>query len=97
MVIVLKGAHILELTFWLFLLHQGPSKRHWFHSWEFRVWYLGRSFNSSSHQAIHYVELVGSMIAILGMPLAVLIRRREPETVRYVFYNIPLSDRILVQ
>ncbi|TFK25709.1 hypothetical protein FA15DRAFT_668226 [Coprinopsis marcescibilis] len=33
--------HLEELTFWLFLLHQGPGKRDWFHSWEFRTWYTG--------------------------------------------------------
>ncbi|KAJ7099345.1 hypothetical protein B0H15DRAFT_543602 [Mycena belliarum] len=33
--------HLEELTFWLFLLHQGPKKREWFHSWEFRVWRSG--------------------------------------------------------
>ncbi|KAF9012604.1 hypothetical protein BDQ17DRAFT_1344242 [Cyathus striatus] len=33
--------HLEELTFWLFLLHQGPGKREWFQSWEFRAWYLG--------------------------------------------------------
>ncbi|KAF9463534.1 hypothetical protein BDZ94DRAFT_1297750 [Collybia nuda] len=33
--------HLEELTFWLFLLHQGPGKREWFQSWEFRTWYLG--------------------------------------------------------
>lgn len=35
---------LLELTFWLFLLHQGPGKDDWFHSWEFRTWYLGTQF-----------------------------------------------------
>ncbi|KAJ3995292.1 hypothetical protein F5050DRAFT_1548908, partial [Lentinula boryana] len=49
--------HLEELTFWMFLLHQGPHKRDWFKSWEFRVWYLG------------------SVIAILGMPLTVIIKR----------------------
>jgi hypothetical protein len=33
--------HLEELTFWLFLLHQGPSQRQWFRSWEFRMWYFG--------------------------------------------------------
>ncbi|KAL1687882.1 hypothetical protein GGG16DRAFT_116527 [Schizophyllum commune] len=33
--------HLEELMFWLFLLHQGPRKRDWFHSWEFRIWSLG--------------------------------------------------------
>ncbi|KIY69797.1 hypothetical protein CYLTODRAFT_212928 [Cylindrobasidium torrendii FP15055 ss-10] len=51
--------HLEELTFWLFLLHQGPGKRDWFESWEFRVWYLG------------------SMFAILGMPLIALIKRND--------------------
>ncbi|KAJ7195510.1 hypothetical protein GGX14DRAFT_676855 [Mycena pura] len=54
--------HLEELTFWLFLLHQGPRKREWFHSWEFRAWYLG------------------SMVAILGMPLTTLLKRHNIET-----------------
>ncbi|KAJ7496601.1 hypothetical protein FB451DRAFT_199000 [Mycena latifolia] len=54
--------HLEELTFWLFLLHQGPKKREWFHSWEFRIWRLG------------------SVIAILGMPLTTLIKRHNIET-----------------
>lgn len=33
--------HLEELAFWLFLLHQGPGKHDWFHSWEFRAWSLG--------------------------------------------------------
>ncbi|KAH7928722.1 hypothetical protein BV22DRAFT_1058470 [Leucogyrophana mollusca] len=33
--------HLEELTFWLFLLHQGPKTRLWFDSWEFRLWLLG--------------------------------------------------------
>ncbi|KAF8234414.1 hypothetical protein L208DRAFT_1359668, partial [Tricholoma matsutake] len=33
--------HLEELAFWLFLLHQGPSKRDWFHSWEYRAWCIG--------------------------------------------------------
>ncbi|KAF9075491.1 hypothetical protein BDP27DRAFT_1315132 [Rhodocollybia butyracea] len=51
--------HLEELTFWLFLLHQGPHKRDWFKSCEFRVWYIG------------------SVIAILGMPLTVIIKRSD--------------------
>ncbi|KAJ7125397.1 hypothetical protein C8R44DRAFT_840424 [Mycena epipterygia] len=54
--------HLEELTFWLFLLHQGPRKREWFHCWEFRTWYLG------------------SLLAILGMPLTTLIKRHNIET-----------------
>ncbi|KIK60853.1 hypothetical protein GYMLUDRAFT_167112, partial [Collybiopsis luxurians FD-317 M1] len=51
--------HLEELTFWLFLLNQGPAKRDWFKSWEFRVWYLG------------------SVIALIGMPLTVIIKRAD--------------------
>ncbi|KIM82405.1 hypothetical protein PILCRDRAFT_461398 [Piloderma croceum F 1598] len=51
--------HLEELTFWLFMLHQGPKKRDWFESWEVKVWYMG------------------SIVAILGMPLTVLITREE--------------------
>lgn len=51
--------HLEELTFWLFLLHQGPSKRDWFHSWEFRAWSMG------------------SVVAILGMPIAVIVQRHD--------------------
>ncbi|KAF7350899.1 hypothetical protein MSAN_01652000 [Mycena sanguinolenta] len=54
--------HLEELTFWLFLLHQGPRKREWFHCWEFRAWYIG------------------SMIAVLGMPLTTLMKRHDLET-----------------
>ncbi|KAJ7799965.1 hypothetical protein B0H14DRAFT_1698626 [Mycena olivaceomarginata] len=54
--------HLEELTFWLFLLHQGPRKREWFHCWEFRTWYLG------------------SLAAVLGMPLTTLMKRHNLET-----------------
>ncbi|KAJ7072904.1 hypothetical protein C8F01DRAFT_1105651 [Mycena amicta] len=54
--------HLEELTFWVFLLHQGPKKREWFSSWEFRAWYIG------------------SMIAIMGMPLTALLKRHHLET-----------------
>lgn len=54
--------HLEELTFWLFLLHQGPGKRDWFHSWEFRIWYLG------------------SIAAILGMPLTTILARHQIDT-----------------
>ncbi|KAF9453515.1 hypothetical protein P691DRAFT_658159 [Macrolepiota fuliginosa MF-IS2] len=35
--------HLEELTFWLFLLHQGPGKRGWFYSWEFRACWIAGS------------------------------------------------------
>ncbi|CDO76746.1 hypothetical protein BN946_scf184813.g16 [Trametes cinnabarina] len=33
--------HLEELAFWLYLLHQNPSKEAWFNSWEYRLWYMG--------------------------------------------------------
>lgn len=36
-------SHLEELTFWLFLLHQGPSQRDWFSSLEFKTWAAGAS------------------------------------------------------
>ncbi|KAJ3567348.1 hypothetical protein NP233_g6419 [Leucocoprinus birnbaumii] len=60
--------HLEELTFWLFLLHQGPGKREWFHSWEFRTW------------------CIGSVVAVLGMPLTTLVTRQTIETCQvYIF------------
>ena len=32
-----------ELAFWFFLIDQGPDKRDWFTSWEYRIWSLGPS------------------------------------------------------
>jgi len=53
--------HLEELTFWLFLLHQGQRQRQWFRSWEFRTWYIG------------------SMVAVLGMPLTTTVTRSDPD------------------
>ncbi|PFH52194.1 hypothetical protein AMATHDRAFT_190166 [Amanita thiersii Skay4041] len=60
--------HLEELTFWFFLINQGPSQRQWFYSWEFRLWYLG------------------SMLAIIGLPLTTLITRHQIDTSQaYIF------------
>ncbi|KDR75588.1 hypothetical protein GALMADRAFT_248075 [Galerina marginata CBS 339.88] len=56
--------HLEELAFWLFLLHQGPGKRDWFDSLEFRGWYMG------------------SIIAIIGMPLTTLVKRGDIDTLQ---------------
>ncbi|KAF9647726.1 hypothetical protein BDM02DRAFT_3067110, partial [Thelephora ganbajun] len=39
----LEGKHPLftQLTFWLFMLNQGPGKSQWFSSYEYKVWFLG--------------------------------------------------------
>lgn len=33
--------HLEELTFWLFMLNQGPGKSQWFSSYEYKVWFFG--------------------------------------------------------
>ncbi|KZT27140.1 hypothetical protein NEOLEDRAFT_1240446 [Neolentinus lepideus HHB14362 ss-1] len=54
--------HLEELSFWIFLLRQGPARRDWFTSSEFRAWYLG------------------SVAAIIGLPLVTLVSRTNLET-----------------
>lgn len=73
-----------ELSFWLFLLNQGPGKRDWFDSWEFRIWYLGKILPSLTwvSYSAPLICNIGSIIAVLGMPLTTLVSRNEIETVR---------------
>jgi len=49
-----------ELAFWLFLLDQGPEKREWFTSWEYRLWSICPSllFCLSIQQTIERVSPV---------------------------------------
>ncbi|TFK50744.1 hypothetical protein OE88DRAFT_1645045 [Heliocybe sulcata] len=49
--------HLEELSFWVFLLRQGPARRDWFSSAEFRIWYLARK-NLETCQA--WIFLAGS-------------------------------------
>lgn len=80
-----------ELTFWLFLLHQGPGKREWFYSWEFRTWYIGSSLFDTTQLSTTECD-VGSIIAVLGMPLTTLITRKTLETVQLQLVACVLSD-----
>ena len=77
-----KGART-ELAFWLFLLHQGPEKRDWFNSWEYKSWSLGtHPFDFFFLSAQFSLSLSGSMLAVIGMPLTAVVSRGEVERVR---------------
>ncbi|KAH8832948.1 hypothetical protein DL96DRAFT_1584041 [Flagelloscypha sp. PMI_526] len=63
--------HLEELTFWLYLMHQGPRKRDWFHSWEFRAWYIGcmtafLSLFATTVIARHDLETCAAWIFVVG-------------------------------
>lgn len=80
-----------ELTFWLFMLHQGPKKRDWFGSWEVRVWYIGEC--AQWNEILPHVltdffsfHIAGSLIAVLGMPLTAFITRNTLMQVRLKLY-----------
>lgn len=88
--------HWEELTFWLFLLHQGPKTRLWFDSWEFRVWLLGTVVAGlgmplttlisrrqlDTCQA--WIFLVGSSASTMTTLLFLYVLARFPEFIRKV-------------
>lgn len=88
--------HWEELTFWLFLLHQGPRTRLWFDSWEFRVWLLGTVVAGlgmplttliarrqlDTCQA--WIFLVGSSASMTTTLLFLYVLARFPEFIRRV-------------
>ncbi|KAF6761188.1 hypothetical protein DFP72DRAFT_880367, partial [Ephemerocybe angulata] len=88
--------HLEELTFWLFLLHQGPGKRDWFHCWEFRTWYLGSSIAVlgmpitaliTRHQVqttLAYIFLVGSSAGTVTTICFLYVIFRFPAFLEYV-------------
>ncbi|OAX34468.1 hypothetical protein K503DRAFT_724432 [Rhizopogon vinicolor AM-OR11-026] len=88
--------HWEELTFWLFLLHQGPKMRRWFDSWEFRVWLLGTVVAGlgmplttliSRHQldmCQAWIFLVGSSASTATTLLFLYVLVRFPQFIRRV-------------
>ncbi|TEB38185.1 hypothetical protein FA13DRAFT_1785999 [Coprinellus micaceus] len=88
--------HLEELAFWLFLLHQGPGKRDWFHCWEFRAWYLGScaavlgmplTVLVTRHQldtTLAYIFLVGSTAGITTTVCFLYVIFRFPAFLDYV-------------
>lgn len=64
------------------MLHQGPDKRDWFDSWEVRVWYIGQYIQSTITWCICSSSIIGTMVSIVGLPLTVMITRKELMAVR---------------
>ncbi|KAI0061872.1 hypothetical protein BV25DRAFT_1826161 [Artomyces pyxidatus] len=88
--------HFEELTFWLFLLDQGPEKREWFSSWEYRLWYcscvctilgmplttLVARHNMDTIDA--WIFLVGSLSSTVTNVLFLYVLFRFPAFLRHV-------------
>lgn len=70
------------MTFWLFMLHQGPNKRDWFESWEVRVWYTGQCMQIMITWFLCSLSTIGTLVSIIGLPLTVMITRKELMEVR---------------
>lgn len=67
-----------ELTFWLFMLNQGPGKGQWFSSLEYKVWFFGTlrplrrgAFISDG------INHPGSFVSGLGLPLTALVAKNN--------------------
>lgn len=76
-----------ELAFWIFLLDQGPEKRYWFTSWEYRLWSTCSSRSSAlvlGHDRTFFLSCLGCIVTIFGMPLTTLAARHNIVTVRVV-------------
>ncbi|GLB37909.1 hypothetical protein LshimejAT787_0409600 [Lyophyllum shimeji] len=88
--------HLEELTFWVFLLNQGPGKREWFASWEFRVWTIGSfatltampmTVLATRHNidtCLAYVFLVGSAAGTTTTVCFLYVLARFPWFIRHV-------------
>jgi hypothetical protein len=70
--------HLEELTFWLFIIHQGPSPRDWWSSWEFSIWKLGAFLAALTFPTLalivrHDVLAGDAYIFVLGASLALAV------------------------
>ncbi|KAH9022447.1 hypothetical protein EDB84DRAFT_1510453 [Lactarius hengduanensis] len=70
-----------ELAFWLFLLDQGPEKRDWFTSWEYRLWSISPSNSTRRILSLVLNLLTGCAAVILAMPLTTMIARHNILTI----------------
>lgn len=88
--------HLEELSFWLFLLHQGPRQRQWFKSWEFRFWCGGSmaavvglpltvaSAKRDMETCLAWVFIVGSVASTFTTLCFLYILARFPAFLRRV-------------
>lgn len=97
----MKFQRATELAFWIFLLDQGPEKRDWFTSWEYRLWSICSSRSSVLVRGLDrtfFLSCLGGIATIFGMPLTALAARHHLVTVRVVYPSLsvhtsPLSPR----
>lgn len=85
------GLHCLsvELTFWLFMLNQGPGKSKWFSSYEYRVWFFGMLLSPSSfYLLLTAMNYSGSITSVLGLPLTVLVAKSDIALVIASIYTL---------
>jgi hypothetical protein len=87
-----------ELAFWFFLIDQGPEKRDWFTSWEYKFWFLGPSLLFSalccpSEPGSNGLSRLASAATILGMPFTTLVARNDIVTVNTfpLYFALPLD------
>lgn len=69
--------HLEELMFWIFLLHQGPVRRYWFASREYKTWAIGSCIamaglpltavlkRANPLKAEAYLFLIGSLFSFI--------------------------------
>ncbi|KAG6840044.1 hypothetical protein C0991_009417, partial [Blastosporella zonata] len=88
--------HLEELTFWVFLLSQGPEKREWWQSWEYRLWTFGSictvagmpttvlATRSNLDTCIAYIFLVGSAAGTTTTICFLYVLARFPSFIAHV-------------
>ncbi|KIJ51261.1 hypothetical protein M422DRAFT_26678 [Sphaerobolus stellatus SS14] len=88
--------HLEELMFWLFLIHQGPERRDWFSSYEFRTWAIGSCLaiagmpvtailtGSNPLKAEAYIFLVGGAASFLVTVVFFVVLAKFPTFLRQV-------------
>ena len=64
------------------MLNQGPSKGQWFSSLEYKLWFTGMLPTLLGVSIVDSINLPGSFISVLGLPLTTLAARNDIVTVR---------------
>ncbi|KAF5375521.1 hypothetical protein D9615_009208 [Tricholomella constricta] len=80
-----------KLTFWVFLLNQGPGKREWFASWEFRVWTIAGSPRIIITQPLMPIHLCNLCTCFSIFRLAINTDPDSDLFYRVIFISLPGS------
>jgi hypothetical protein len=60
------------------MLNQGPGKREWFSSYEYKAWFFGMFLSPPSlYLLLTVTDYPGSFISVLGLPLTVLAAKND--------------------